>query len=1525
MSGRAIGTIAGAVIGFYFGGPQGAYYGAMLGGMAGGLIDPETLQGAQFSGNTLAGSESGLGRPIIFGTAVCEGRLLDGEPNPRVTKADVGKGGPEVKDDTALWSGSIEICESSELRGTKVEAVLAVWEDEKLVYDVRENSLVSSVDNAKWLENKKFWYGEEDQATSALLEAIHGVGNVPAYVGTCRMDMKDEDFVPHGSRLPRYRFLVSRCPVSPPTFLLVTGDAIGSGAPMWAAATVGDDLSFTGIPQSSGADFPRGTPAYRNNVWIVAGDEAARISTDNRVSWQSIPNDHAGYGFLAFGPKGCLLARPAGPASGYDKTAKALPIQDGFESYAFQTSVRVHGEESAFCRYVGGYYWLDTGAQGELVKTAELGDTLPVIYNRGAEAVNAFAAFWDIEVDTADSDTVYAVGQWGTSSPRAQLRKSSDGGETFPDLLIDKAITDADAPLQLQFGNGYLIAQCRGDAYVWTSADGFAASHATGIAGDRTANPPKYAHQDIGRHICYAQDGRFYLISGTSTASPTIGNKCVWTEDGLTFSDPVSLPIDDLYGIAASTAYEASGGGIIIPDAPGYEIDPITGLPAGPGGDIGNACGMYLDDVVREIYRLGAKQLTDSVLDLDALSIYYVRGYTLQDVGITSADGIEPLRRVYFFDLPEYDGKIHARLRAGDIDWVIDPDDIIPGEESTLEGKRGDQTKFPKKLNLTYRALSTDYKPTTQIAEDINPDTFTNTEENYQTALVLEDDEAAKVVDVMLKVMRVEAEDEQTFSLPIQYIGIIASDILSIEGRRYRVDKMRVEKNRVVIERAVRDSQHAYYSEAVGVAGISRPPPVSSVRGPVASAVMNSPVLRIDDDRAGVYWAASGYLSGYVGARLQVSRDGVNFEDGPEIETSSTMGLLTADLPAASRYVQDNTSTLRVRMYPGGSDLNSTNFTGLMEGVNAAAVVYPSGKIEIIQFQTAVETSDLVYELTGLMRGRQDTEAGLHLEGAQFVLLNEDVRFVAIRPEDLGKTLTFRAVSIGTNPDDNATQDVTFNTIESLREWRPYNIVVTPGFSEDPEEEAGAGYCVEWIGRARLGTSRTPVHSQWFAGYEVKFTVDTLTYTAITQDQSLCVSYDTLAESLGLSFGWPTVTVRALSRVATNDDDFDSEPADPVTPEVPDTSGGGAPASPGLGPNGGYPDDTPYWIPEPDVLGTDVIGTDGEFNDASALTAWRTRLGALLGADWEIVDGRAQHTGRVGEAYGYKWRQSLPSQPFDRFSVEVEGSLQTALGKTAQIGIAWGVNTNPAAGAEAPNYLELSDATNYAEETTASHTWLRASQTASMSPYGFYTHVNFMPYVRFVDEYERISIGSIDDVTMVITPVSVALSSAALDHIDFDSGLTGWTVWPDPTLADPDWPDLTTSAGTITMESHHATKTFRNVYCDDPIDSADAAGKYVKVVAEVTCDDPSVDARGITTGGAHIFLASKATSNGYALNGLYVAQRGDKTQRTWWWRVQGAPGGDLLGWHVCIQMRAADGYMVKVKIISVEVTDDPQD
>lgn len=255
MSGNTIGGIAGGLIGFAIGGPAGAQWGWMIGSVVGGIVDPQTIQGAQWQNQQLQGSSDGLARAIVFGTSPVTGNLLDAEPGgPRIgKKKEGGKGGPEVERDTAILTYAIEICDSSELRGTSVSGIIAVWEDEKLVYDVRPDVVTDEgsggepgsvreiiinaykiINAKKWLANKRFYFGREDQSPPAELASIHGTGNIPAYRGSCIMTVLDEDLMvdvddkPRG-RIPTYRFLVSQCaPVLPETpAWLVTGQRLG--------------------------------------------------------------------------------------------------------------------------------------------------------------------------------------------------------------------------------------------------------------------------------------------------------------------------------------------------------------------------------------------------------------------------------------------------------------------------------------------------------------------------------------------------------------------------------------------------------------------------------------------------------------------------------------------------------------------------------------------------------------------------------------------------------------------------------------------------------------------------------------------------------------------------------------------------------------------------------------------------------------------------------------------------------------------------------------------------------------------------------------------------------------------------------------------------------------------------------------------------------------------------------------------------------------------------------------------------
>src|SRR5690606_40135799 len=59
--------------------------------------------------------------------------------------------------------------------------------------------------------------------------------------------------------------------------------------------------------------------------------------------------------------------------------------------------------------------------------------------------------------------------------------------------------------------------------------------------------------------------------------------------------------------------------------------------------------------------------------------------------------------------------------------------------------------------------------------------------------------------------------------------------------------------------------------------------------------------------------------------------------------------------------------------------------------------------------------------------------------------------------------------------------------------------------------------------------------------------------------------------------------------------------------------------------------------------------------------------------------------------------------------------------------------------------------------------------------------LNVMPVVQFIVA-EGPGKGWADDVSMEITKTAPATTAQSIDHLDFDAGLTGWVLFPDPEI-----------------------------------------------------------------------------------------------------------------------------------------------
>lgn len=209
MSGQQIGTVIGGAIGAYFGGPAGAQLGMAIGGMIGGAVDPTHINGPKIGDGQQQTATDGAPIAWVQGTAMVAGTIVQVSKRRQIRHKDNGKGGPVVTTYTAEQDFAILICESSELRGSTMSSVLMVLQDGKLVYDVRPGSTMLA-DSYKWKANVDFMFGAEDQLPHPTLEAITGVGNTPAYRGSCVAVFKNFDVSQAGDRIPSFQFVMQQ-------------------------------------------------------------------------------------------------------------------------------------------------------------------------------------------------------------------------------------------------------------------------------------------------------------------------------------------------------------------------------------------------------------------------------------------------------------------------------------------------------------------------------------------------------------------------------------------------------------------------------------------------------------------------------------------------------------------------------------------------------------------------------------------------------------------------------------------------------------------------------------------------------------------------------------------------------------------------------------------------------------------------------------------------------------------------------------------------------------------------------------------------------------------------------------------------------------------------------------------------------------------------------------------------------------------------------------------------------------------
>lgn len=174
----------------------GGQIGFLVGSLLGNLIDPPKVEGPRRSDLKLQVSEYGRNLPFIWGTVRVAGVVIDQTDLEEHKETSGGKGGPEVTTYTYSASFIVALATTKRFGENAITGVLRIWADGRLLWDVSNGEAAPC----------EIYLGDEDQEPDPTFEAIHGVGNQPAYRGLAYVVFADYFLTDFGDRIPQLEF-----------------------------------------------------------------------------------------------------------------------------------------------------------------------------------------------------------------------------------------------------------------------------------------------------------------------------------------------------------------------------------------------------------------------------------------------------------------------------------------------------------------------------------------------------------------------------------------------------------------------------------------------------------------------------------------------------------------------------------------------------------------------------------------------------------------------------------------------------------------------------------------------------------------------------------------------------------------------------------------------------------------------------------------------------------------------------------------------------------------------------------------------------------------------------------------------------------------------------------------------------------------------------------------------------------------------------------------------------------------------
>jgi len=1051
---------------------------------------PDT-EGARLGDLQITSSTFGQVRPICYGTVRLAGNIIWALPITEVkTTEHHGKGGGKGANSTTytyFGTYALALCEGT------VEKVLRIWADNKIVYDATASD--SQLIRTEGF-NFRFYPGNDSQLPDSIIEADKGVGNVPAYRGTCYLVFDNIPLLNYGNRLPNLTVEITM--IAEPAYLyeeltLLDSTIFGNLAPMSITIDPVRDIGY-----AQGLD-PNGLVIFDTLTMQVIREapmtEILADGTDGGLdpSWLNFGSTN-----LYEAPDGALYFSVN--QGGWNTSRLVRVDQNTLRETATFPNHNLFGDSTssfAWSRYIGSISYFDaTGRHDLLVVLGFYGDWgvlfLPSMTYGGHGSVPGYGravATGNIALGVGDAWLLSMASIFLFWNDRIFISRARYGEPDFSGspsgvvvtLMFTLNASDLD-PAAALFGttpgsfsydqtDDTLLFQCE------TVTSGLTGLHTylikwSPVSGIIYATQMPAGQSGGWNTVQSWIQGSTYAKFGVGSVSMIdAATGTVLLDQGL---GPGGTEWQINNGIGLTQVYD-SRNQILYAYVNDGSRTFLAKVKLGRFGGTGATLGGIIQDQCR---RAG---MADSDFDVSEVTDS-ITGYIISQRA-TVLDTLASLLAVFMVDAIEIDYVLKFKHRGGASVASLTQDELIriASSETTAEPYtevRQQEVELPMAASLSYIDPDRDYQINTQIAKRVrNPDptVFSDNQADLSLAITTNATRAKQLIEVVL----FNAWNERhTFNvrLPPKYSFLDPSDVVQFtvsDGytARTRLNSTSLGLDHSLDTKLIAETDGQYVSTAVADAGTPWGPSHSIVAlGPSEFILLDVPLLRDIDDAGGRairgYWAASTHSSAaWPGATLQESDALDTWRTLGATNDEATFGFLVTPPPETDAvFLTQYDGSLVVTVLGGHEIPASTTDLGLANGANPLALIKTNGEVEIIQYRDVTTLSTGTYQLSILRRGQRgtDTMASGHTAGETILFLSEvTIDGLLLDLSQRSVLEYFRTVTNGSSAQSALIKGFTFHS----RDQMPYAPVdFRSTLSGSPPD-----LVVTWRRRTRIG------------------------------------------------------------------------------------------------------------------------------------------------------------------------------------------------------------------------------------------------------------------------------------------------------------------------------------------------------------------------------------------------------------------------------------------------------------------------